>query len=338
MVELTKLQETILSAAEPRIAVEASAASGKTRLLTEKVRQLLRSGVPPTSIAVITFTRLAAQELIDRLGEDYKDGIFIGTIHSLAAHFLVLNGLGAHISKVAEEEQFDKLFDLCQGLNLYHSYDWICLDEAQDCGEKELDFIFDLIDPVHYFVALDYRQSIYGFRGARPDILHDYLDHNNTVYYSLNENFRNGSNILTYAKAILKPIKMKDDSIPMRGVEGHVNSVSYTPKNLIQNIKSIGEYKDWAILCRTNDSVERIMSDLEDNDIPCVTFKQGDLNKSKLEKIMASNTVKVLTAHSSKGLEWDNVATYKLWWRGAEERRLNYVAATRARNLLIMYK
>ena len=336
--ELTNLQKTILDAQEPRIAVEASAAAGKTRLLTEKTRQLLQAGVPPSSIAVITFTRLAAQELIDRLGADYKDGIFIGTIHSLAAHFLVLNGLGAHISKVAEDEEFDKLFDLCQDLNLYHSYDWICLDEAQDCGEKELDFIFDLIDPVHYFVAFDDRQSIYGFRGARPDVLHDYLDHNETAYYSLNENFRNGALILDYAKAILKPIKMRDNSIPMRNVNGHVISAKFSAKDLIANINSNGNYKDWAILCRVNSGVEYIMSILEDNEIPCVTFKQGDLNKAKLEKIMASNTVKVLTAHSSKGLEWDNVATYKLWWGGAEERRLNYVAATRARNLLIMYK
>lgn len=336
--ELTKLQEQILNATEPKIAVEASAASGKTRILTEKIRQLLRSGVEPSSIAVITFTRLAAQELIDRLGEDYKDGIFIGTIHSLAARFLALNGLGAHISKIAEEEKFDKLFDLCKNLKLYHSYDWICLDEAQDCGEKELDFIFDLINPEHYFVALDYKQSIYGFRGARPDLLRDYLDHNDTIYYSMNENFRNGSFILEYAKTILKPIMMKDNSIPMRKFKGEVVTSYYTSKNLISNILSHGEYKDWAILCRKNEGVERIMSDLEDNDIPCVTFKQGDLNKAKLEKIMASNTVKVLTAHSSKGLEWDYVATYKLWWRGAEERRLNYVAATRARNLLIMYK
>lgn len=336
--ELTTLQKIILNAPEARIAVEACAAAAKTSTLIEKVRQLLRSGIEPKTIAVITFTRLAAQELIDRLGADYKDGIFIGTIHSLAAHFLILNGLGAHISKVAEDEEFDKLFDLCQGLELYHSYDWICLDEAQDCGEKELDFIFDLINPVHYFVALDYRQSIYGFKGARPDLLKDYLEHNDTTYYSLNENFRNGSNILEYAKAILKPTGMRDDSRPMRKVEGKVISARYTIKDLVQNIKLNGDYKDWAILCRTNNNVELIMSDLEDNDIPCVTFKQGDLNKAKLEKIMASNTVKVLTAHSSKGLEWDNVATYKLWWGGAEERRLNYVAATRARNLLIMYK
>lgn len=131
---------------------------------------------------------------------------------------------------------------------------------------------------------------------------------------------------------------MKDPSVAMRPTAGHVVSTKYSLKDLVQNINMNGDYKDWAILCRTNSAVESIMDGLEENNIPCVTFKQGDLNKSKLEKIMTSNTVKVLTAHSAKGLEWNNVATYKLWWGSPEERRLNYVAATRARNLLIMYK
>ena len=55
---------------------------------------------------------------------------------------------------------------------------------------------------------------------------------------------------------------------------------------------------------------------------------------------MIGDTVKVLTVHSSKGLAWDNVCLYKLWWKQKteEETRLNYVAVTRARNKLIIYK
>ena len=75
---ITKLQKKILDAKENKIAVCASAAALKTSTLTEKTRQLLLSGVNPSRIAVITFTRMAAQELINRLGDDYKDGIFIG--------------------------------------------------------------------------------------------------------------------------------------------------------------------------------------------------------------------------------------------------------------------
>ena len=117
-----------MEAPEDKIVVDASAAAGKTRLLTEKVRSLLRAGHDPSMIAVITFTRLAAQELIERLEDDYQEGIFIGTIHSLAAHFLTRYGLGGRIKAIAED--FDRLFELCKKLDLYQAYDWILVDEA----------------------------------------------------------------------------------------------------------------------------------------------------------------------------------------------------------------
>ena len=68
--ELTELQKKIINAPENKIAVDACAAALKTSTLIEKVRKLLRDGNDPSSIAVITFTRMAANELIDRLGED----------------------------------------------------------------------------------------------------------------------------------------------------------------------------------------------------------------------------------------------------------------------------
>ncbi|MDV3427665.1 MAG: UvrD-helicase domain-containing protein [Bacillota bacterium] len=334
---LTELQKIILNAPEPRIGVTACAAALKTSTLIEKVRCLLNEGIDPSSIAVITFTRMAAQEMIERLGKDYKDGLFIGTIHALAAHFLSKKGLGGHINKIAEEENFDKLFDLCKNIDLTHAYEYVCVDEAQDCGEKELEFIFNKLEPPHYFCCFDFNQSIYGFRGARPDLLKKYLDKTNATLYSLNENFRNGADILNFAKGLLKKGHMADNSIPMRPTRGLVIKEKYSLKHLLNMIQSNGELKDWAILCRTNNECDWIMEDLEDNDIPCITFKQGDLNKKQLEEIMEVNKVKVLTAHSSKGLAWKYVVNYKLWNGKPEEIRLKYVAATRARDILIIY-
>lgn len=334
---ITELQEIILDAPETKIGVSACAAALKTSTLIEKLRRLLQSGVDPASIAAITYTRLAAQEMVERLGEDYKDGLFIGTIHALAAHFLSKKGLGAKIGKIAEEEDFDKLFDLCANIDLYHSYEYICVDEAQDCGEKELQFIFDKIDPNHLFLCFDFNQSIYKFRGARPDVLKEYLDKNNITIYSLNENFRNGADILNFAKGLLRKKHMEDNSIPMRPSRGIVIKQRYNINHLIEMISTNKGLKDWAILCRTNSDVDRIMDDLEDNDIPCITFKQGDLNRKQLEEIMGVNKVKVLTAHSSKGLAWKYVVNYKLWDGSDEEIRLKYVAATRARDILIIY-
>lgn len=334
--ELTELQKKILDAPEDKIVVEACAAALKTSTLTEKVRQLLRAGVEPSSIAVITFTRMASQELVERLASDYRDGIFIGTIHALAARFLATHGMGGAIGKIAEEEDFDRLFEMCEDLNLLHSYDWMLVDEAQDCGESELKFIFDLIQPEHYFFCLDFNQSIYSFRGARPDLVKQYLE--DATYYSLNENYRNGSLILAVAKGVLKRYGMKDDSVPMRRTEGIIKKGKYNKRELIDWINTKDTYKDWAILCRTNNDKDRIIDDLEDAGIPVITFKQGEINRAQLENLMSEDKVKVLTVHSSKGLAWKNVVVYKLWWsKNPEEGRINYVAMTRARDLLIRY-
>lgn len=332
--ELTKLQEKIINAPEDKIAVEACAAALKTSTLIEKVRKLLQEGHDPSSIAVITFTRTAASELIDRLGEDYKDGLFVGTIHSLGARFLTINGLGGQIKQIAEDENFDKIFELCKDLDVYHSYDWVLVDEMQDTGEKEMEFIFDFINPEHYFVCFDVRQSIFGFKGARPDLLMKYL-RGNAKFYPLNQNFRNSSNILFFAQRIISRTGNVDDSTCMYGQGGEVHEMEYDINSLVNHIKNAQPYREWAILVRTNADITKISKDLARFDIPTQTFKQGDLTKTQLEKMMKEDKVKILTVHSAKGLAFDNVAAYNLRWWNDEEIRINYVAATRARKKLL---
>lgn len=332
--ELSKLQKEIVTSNESKIVVISAAASGKTTVLTERVRHLLKCGMNPNDICVITFTNLAAQELKDRLSTDYKDGLTISTIHGLANRFLCSHGINT--SKIIKEEKFDKFFDLLnEHPECVSHIPYILLDEAQDSSSQEYEFIFDMIQPDDFFVVGDYRQSIYGFRGAEPEYLMRLSHQSNVKVFDMNENYRNGSNILTYAKRIISKGGLIDTSIPMRN-GGTVYEGTYNIDNLCNWIESNGAYSDWAILTRTNTEVTNIMNDLKKAEIPCVTFKQGDMTKSQLENAMKSNTVKVLTFHSSKGLEWQNVAVCNaVWWGGDEVYRVNYVAATRARDTLL---
>lgn len=331
--ELTTLQQDIVNSTASKIAIEACAASLKTSTLTEKVRALLRQGVPPLSMAVITFTRMAAAELIDRLGDDYKNGLFVGTIHALAAKILSIRGYGAEVNKIADDEEFDKLFELCAQFDLERLYDWILVDECQDTGALELDFIFNMLCPEHYLVVFDRRQSIYGWKGARPEKLMKYIS--DATFYPLNENYRNGYNILKFAKEIIRPTGMIDDSIAMRKVNGSVAEVPFSFDYMYDRIMEKEDYGSWAILARLNNEVDNTIYFLKKSGIPCETFKQSDLKRADLLDRLGRDSVKVLTIHSSKGLAFDNVIVFGMRYKPKEERNVCYVAATRARNQLV---
>src|SRR5438045_8153674 len=55
------------------IVLEASAGTGKTRVLVERYVNLLRAGVEPDHILAITFTRKAAAEMRQRIIERLKE-------------------------------------------------------------------------------------------------------------------------------------------------------------------------------------------------------------------------------------------------------------------------
>lgn len=335
---LSKLQQSILDKKDNKIVVLSAAASGKSRLITEKTRNLLKEGIDPSSIAVITFTNMAAEELRQRLNEDYKDGIFIGTIHSLANYFLL--SFGIDTSKYINDEKFDTLFKLVkQNPQCVKRINYLLLDEAQDSNKQQFEFILDMINPEHFFICGDIRQSIYDFSGARPDILQDLCNEEDVSVYSLNENYRNGKNILDFAKRIIKITGLNDDSIPMREELGRKIEVPLHYPSLARDIKKIDNYKDWVILTRSNAQLEFAYNTMKKEGIPCDTFKQGDLTKEELSKKMEENTLKILTVHASKGLEWNNVIVIGIPLnfnkKRGEELNICYVAATRARNILV---
>ena len=77
----------------------ASAGSGKTEVVSQRVANLLRTGEPASSIVAFTFTERAAAELRHRIAEraaevigprilDQFGGLFIGTIHSYCFRLL----------------------------------------------------------------------------------------------------------------------------------------------------------------------------------------------------------------------------------------------------------
>ena len=72
--------------------VLAGAGSGKTRVLTVRIKQLVDSGVRPEQIMAVTFTNKAAKEMVERLskliGDDNSKKLWVGTFHSIAGRIL----------------------------------------------------------------------------------------------------------------------------------------------------------------------------------------------------------------------------------------------------------
>jgi ATP-dependent exoDNAse (exonuclease V) beta subunit len=92
-------RDTIVTALDKTLFVEAGAGSGKTSCLVQRVVALVRSGTPMARIAAITFTEKAAAELRDRIRRELEDahlddaladldGAAICTLHAFAHRLL----------------------------------------------------------------------------------------------------------------------------------------------------------------------------------------------------------------------------------------------------------
>ena len=85
-----KQQEAVASLEGPLL-IMAGAGSGKTKVLTCRIANLLAHGVQPFSILAITFTNKAAAEMrerVDRLIGPAAKSVWLSTFHSFCARFL----------------------------------------------------------------------------------------------------------------------------------------------------------------------------------------------------------------------------------------------------------
>src|ERR1700688_3201624 len=68
LAEATAAQRRALQPAEP-VAVAASAGTGKTKVLTDRLLALMLDGTDPAHILCLTFTRAAAAEMANRINQ-----------------------------------------------------------------------------------------------------------------------------------------------------------------------------------------------------------------------------------------------------------------------------
>lgn len=287
--------------------------------------------IAPEDIVAITFTNMAADEMKKRLG-DICVGSFIGTIHSYANSICIANGINTQ--PYIDTFDFDTILKkaLTISVSKYPKIKHLLIDECQDLGALEYAFL-ERLPTENFFFCGDERQAIYGFKGGSVEYLENLYKDNNYTKYFLVENYRNAPNILHYAENFLGSFNaLSPHSIPYKTKEGIIEECGLL--EAIEELEYSQNWGSWFILTRTNNELAEVQNILDSRGIPNVTFKKGDLDLMELNELMTSNRVKVLTIHTSKGLENKNVIVTGARFYNEEERKIAYVAATRAENAL----
>lgn len=165
-------------------------------------------------------------------------------------------------------------------------YKYILIDEFQDINRIQMNIIELLASPLNnIFVVGDDDQSIYGFRGARPEIMIEFKD-----YYPeaelivLNVNYRSTQSIINVAGRVIENNKTRLDKCAHAN-----NNKDFQPdirkfRNQVEELKfvvsKIKEYEnqgislsEMAILVRNNSQIQEISSFLKNRKIEAKSGK-----------------------------------------------------------------
>ena len=163
-------------------------------------------------------------------------------------------------------------------------YKYILIDEFQDINRIQMNIIELLASPLNnIFVVGDDDQSIYGFRGARPEIMIEFKD-----YYPeaelivLNVNYRSTQSIINVAGRVIENNKTRLDKCAHANNDKDFQPDIRKFRNQVEGLKfvvsKIKEYEnqgislsEMAILVRNNSQIQEISSFLKNRKIE-VTF------------------------------------------------------------------
>lgn len=166
-------------------------------------------------------------------------------------------------------------------LKIYkRQFKYILIDEFQDCDVFQID-ILKLFNDSYIFAVGDEDQSIYSFRGARPDCMVSFTDiFSLSKKLFLTTNYRSGENIINISKRLIKQNRMRNHK-EMKSYKNMSSTVAvkeYFNEALqgdgvslnINELIKCGKYKysDNAVLYRTNIESRSIIDSFIKNNIP----------------------------------------------------------------------
>ena len=106
--------------------VVAGAGSGKTRVLTSRIVNLINNGIKPQNILAITFTNKAANEMRDRLfrfGVEGAGSVFVGTFHQFGLKIIRENLEKCNLDRNFSILDSDDVTSIIKKIIKEHNYD-----------------------------------------------------------------------------------------------------------------------------------------------------------------------------------------------------------------------
>ena len=336
------------------------AGSGKTMILGYRAELLAKASGQAKPILVLCYNKALAEKLQSVMASKGLDArVLVRNFHRWCRQQLVSFG---QTIPADGPDMFDQMVDgVIRGVDREQipagQYQAILIDEGHDFQPAWLKLVTQMVDPSTNSLLLLYddAQSIYQRKRTRQFSFKSVGIQAQGRTTILRINYRNRRQILQTASMIaaelLNADDASDDGIPVLhpiscGRDGHAPVVIRLPSlrdeatkiaDLLSAAHQQGRsWGDMAIICRHYNVMDECASVLRQRRLP------HQVRKGAGSFDPLSDTIKVMTMHASKGLEFPVVAlpgVGRMPEPGkdeADEARLFYVAATRATQALYL--
>lgn len=218
------------------------------------------------------------------------------------------------------------LLETCPDLQQTYrtKYPHLLVDEFQDISPADFRLISLLSE--NLFAVGDDDQAIYGFRGGDSQIMQKFTARRDVVKYEITRNYRSTSTIVEHARALIErnQQRIRKNLRAYNPFQQDIKIVETTPETVETLLRcELKSSQETAVLARTNYETDQIQEMLTRRATP----------------------VEVTTIHKAKGREWEKVILVhntlarrfpRRDSKLAEERRVFYVAMTRAKQKLVV--
>ncbi len=282
---------------------------------------------------------------------------------SLKLVIAVCNYIEAYMRRYGLRDFADQLIDTIaffkKHKDLIPRFDYILIDEYQDVNSTQIQLV-DFLSPENIFCVGDPRQSIYGWRGSDIRYILNFEEkYPDCEIITLRKNYRSTGHIVDLINNSIKNMRLADLQSSIEGKKD-INLLKFTSEDeefefVIQKIiESDLPRNEIFILARTNRQLNELSQLMKAQGVKHVV-RSDEIKKSITSR---KNDITLATIHAIKGMEAEMVfvigcnginfpckgsehpviemVKVEEYDKEEEERRLFYVAMSRAKNSLYL--